>query len=105
MASGPGVRELEGMLGLLASSLEQANGKSRFMPVVEVRMLEGAFGAGPGANLTWDNRWDLGVQARWDLSTLITAPHPNRAAAPQVPQRPLTLHDLPGELAHAPQQT
>jgi outer membrane protein TolC len=104
MAAGPGVRELEGMLGLLASSLDQANGPSRYLPVLEVGMLEGAFGAGPGANLTWDNRWDLGVQARWDLSNLITARDRKRAAESKLQQVHLTLQDLRGKLASGVQE-
>jgi outer membrane protein TolC len=104
MATGPGVRELEGMLGLLASSLDQANGPSRFLPVLEVGMLEGAFGAGVGASTSWDNRWDLGVQARWDLSSLITARDRKRAAESKLQQVHLTLQDLRGKLAAGVQE-
>jgi outer membrane protein TolC len=104
MATGPAVRELEGMLGLLSSSLEQAYGKSRFIPVVEVGMLEGAYGAGPGANLTWDNRFEFGVLARWDLSSLITARDRKRADESKVQQVHLTLQDLRGKLASGVQE-
>src|SRR5207244_12389442 len=68
VAAGPGVRELEGLLNLLQNSIAKANGPARLLPVFEVRMAEGAFGAGPGDSLTWDNRWDLGLQARRDRS-------------------------------------
>jgi outer membrane protein TolC len=104
LAAGPGVRELEGMLGLLSSSLEQANGPSRFLPVLEVGMLEGAFGAGPGASTSWDNRWDLGVLARWDLSSLVTARDRKRAAESKLQQVHLTLQDLRGKLASGVQE-
>jgi hypothetical protein len=71
---------------------------------LEVGMLEGAFGAGPGASTTWDNRWDLGVLARWDLTSLVTARDRKRAAESKVQQVHLTLQDLRGKLASGVQE-
>src|SRR5262249_56072893 len=72
LATGPGVQEMEGLLNLIHRSIEQAHGPARYAPVLEMRMAEGAFGAGPGASMSWDNPWDLGVQARWNLTDLVT---------------------------------
>jgi hypothetical protein len=104
LADGPGVHELEGMLALLHSSMEKAQGPSRLLPVLEVRMGEGIFGAGPGASNTWDNRWDLAVQARWDLSNLVTAKERLWAAESKLHQVHLTYDDLRGRLADGVQE-
>lgn len=98
LAAGPGVRELEGLLGLLQNSIAQANGPARLLPTFELRMAEGAFGAGPGDSMSWDNRWDMGLQARWDLSALVTAKAWQRVAESKVQQASLSLQDLRGKL-------
>src|SRR5262249_10372463 len=72
LANGPGVRELEGLLNLVQRSREQARSRANLIPVVEVCMGEGAFGAGPGASSTWDNRFDFVVSARWNLTEFAT---------------------------------
>src|SRR5262249_54874302 len=73
LQAGPGVRELERMLEVIQSGIERSGGASRLLPALEVRALEGGFGAGPGASLDWDNRFNLGVQFRWSLSDRCTA--------------------------------
>src|SRR5262249_36061521 len=49
LTSGPGVRELEGLLGLIQRSTEREGGMSRLLPTFEVKMGEGIFGTGPGS--------------------------------------------------------
>jgi outer membrane protein TolC len=105
VAAGPGVRELEGLLGLIQNSIDQANGPSRLLPVFEVRMAEGGFGAGAGDSLTWDNRWDLGLQARWDLSGLATGKATQRLAESKLQQASLSLQDLRGKLTAGVQES
>src|SRR5205814_101700 len=73
LANGPGIRELEGLLALIHESSEKAQGLGKFLPVFEVKMAEGGFGTGPGDQMTWDNRWDLGLQVRWNLTEFLTA--------------------------------
>jgi outer membrane protein TolC len=104
LADGPGVHELEGMLAMLHHSVDQAGGPSRFMPVLEVRMGEGIFGAGPGSRSDWDNRWDLALQARWDLSNLVTGKQRLRAAESKLHQVHLNYDDLRGRLAEGVQE-
>jgi outer membrane protein TolC len=99
LAEGPGVRELEGLLSVITSAREKAKGPGRFLPAVEVRALEGAFGAGPGGTLDWDNRFDLGVQARWNLTDLFTAADQKRLADSRIQQAQLTYQDVRAKLA------
>ncbi|MFN4258025.1 MAG: TolC family protein [Gemmataceae bacterium] len=70
LAQGPGVREMEGLLHLVHENIERARGPGRFLPIFEVRMAQGGFGAGPGSSMDWDNRWDMGLQMRWNLTEL-----------------------------------
>jgi outer membrane protein TolC len=98
LANGPGVRELEGLLAVITSAREKAKGCGRFMPVLEVRAVEGAFGAGPGARLDWDNRLDLGVQARFNLTDLFTAKDQQRVADSRIQQVHLTYQDVRAKL-------
>jgi outer membrane protein TolC len=97
-ASGPGVREMEGLLALIHSSMEKASGPGRLLPVFEVRLAEGAFGAGPGDDSRWDNRLDVNLQARWNLTDLFTARDRQRLAQAKVAQAHLSYDDLRGKL-------
>ena len=99
VARGPGVRELEGLLNLIEDARAKSNGPGRFMPIFEVVMAEGAFGAGPGAQSTWDNRWDLGVHVKWNLTEALTAREKRRLADTQTQQARLSYQDLRAKLA------
>jgi outer membrane protein TolC len=105
LAAGPGVRELEGLIGVIQGGIAQAQGPSRFLPIFEVRMAEGGFGAAPGDDMRWDNRWDLALQARWDLSGLATGRSQQRVAESKLQQAHLSLQDLRGKLAAGVQES
>lgn len=98
MTNGPGVRELQGMLGLMHQSMCQNVWMNR-MPVIETRLGEGLFGAGPGGGMDWDNRFDLGLQVRWDLGALLTTRERQRVAESKLHQVHLTHQDLSAKLA------
>src|SRR5262249_31976799 len=83
LVNGPGVRELEKLLALSHEGLAQSGGVIPWLPTLEVRMAEGGFGAGPGDDMRWDNRWDLGVQARWNLTGLAQGRGAREAAQAQ----------------------
>jgi outer membrane protein TolC len=104
LAEGPGVQEMEGLLALVHGSLERAQGPAKFVPILEMRMLEGAFGAGPGASLDWDNRWDLGLQARWNLTEFLTARRQQQVARSKLEQLHLSYNDLRGKLTSGVQE-
>ena len=72
LASGPGVRELAGLLALVEDARAKSSGPGRFIPTLEVSMAEGAFGAGPGPQSFWDNRWDMGLYVKWNLTEAVT---------------------------------
>lgn len=105
LANGPGIKEMEGLLGLVVSSMERAKGPGRLLPVFEVRMAEGAFGAGPGANLTWDNRYDLGLQARWNLNQFIGVCERRRVTQAQLEQLHFSHDDLRRKLTAGVQES
>jgi outer membrane protein TolC len=104
LANGPGIRELDGLLSLIQESVQKGNGAIQYLPVFEVRMAEGAFGAGPGDSMNWDNRWDLGVQARWNLTEWLTQRDRRRMASAKIQQAHLAYQDLRGRLTAGVQE-
>ncbi len=98
LSTGPGVRELEQLLAAVQAARERAEGPSRFMPTVEMRAIEGLFGAGPGSTLDWANRFDFGVQARWNLTDLFTANEQKRLADSRMTQLQLAYLDARAKL-------
>jgi outer membrane protein TolC len=98
LSHGPGVAELERLLVLIQSGIERMRGPAAMLPTLEMRMAEGGFGAGPGASLTWDNRWDLNLQMRWNLNGLAGAQERQRVAQSKLCQVHLTYQDLRGKL-------
>jgi outer membrane protein TolC len=99
LANGPGVREMEGLLNLVNQSMARSQGMGQFMPVFGVRMAEGLFGAGPGSRSDWDNRWDLGLQVRWNITEWTTARERKRVAQAKLNQLHLSYQDLRAKLA------
>jgi outer membrane protein TolC len=99
LGAGPGVREMEGLLALIDDTRAKAAGPGRFIPSVELFMAEGAFGAGPGSQSTWDNRWDLGLHVKWNLTDLVTARQRRRVADAQSEQARLGYDELRAKLA------
>ena len=73
LADGPGVHELQGLLAVIDCGLADLSSPKMFLPKLQLCLGEGAFGAGPDSSLTWSNRFDVGVQARWDLTELLKA--------------------------------
>ncbi|MBI1918266.1 MAG: TolC family protein [Planctomycetes bacterium] len=103
LQAGPGVRELERMVEVIQNGVDRA-GQGRFIPTVELRTLEGPFLAGPGASLSTENRFDLGLQLRWNLSDLWTAKPRQRLAQNRLSQARLSYEDLRGRLAMGVQE-
>jgi len=104
LAEGPGVKELDGLLTLVQESIDKSKGFAQFLPIFEVRMAEGGFGAGPGDRMDWDNRWDLGLQARWNLTHCLTQHERQRAIMAKVQQAHLAAQDLRGKLTAGVQE-
>jgi outer membrane protein TolC len=104
LANGPGVHELEELLAVIQNGIDKAQGNSRFLPSVEVRAIEGAFGAGPGSRLDWDNRFDLGLQVRWNLTDCCLASKRLQVAQSGLTQAHLAYDDLRGKLTFGVQE-
>jgi outer membrane protein TolC len=98
LTQGPGIAELERLLAVIQNGIERLRGPAALMPVLELRVAEGGFGAGPGAALTWDNRLDINLQLRWNLTGLIGAQERQRVAQSKLGQVHLTYQDLRGKL-------
>lgn len=98
LATGPGTQEMAGLLALINEGMARSNGLGSYLPVFGVRVAEGGFGAGPGDSLTWDNRFDLGLQARWNLTEYVTRRDRQRVAQAKLAQLHLAHQDLRNKL-------
>jgi outer membrane protein TolC len=98
LTNGPGIRELEGLLGLIHESIDRANGWTSRLPVVGLRVAEGGFGAGANSTLDWDNRFDLGIQARWNLTEFLNAKERRRLAVARLQQAQIAYDDTKSKL-------
>lgn len=101
LRQGPGVQETVAILGVLEDIRAKGESPLHWLPTVEMRMGEGGFGAGPGGRMDWNNRWDLGVQARWNLTELLTSRERKRLVDLRVQQAHLSYQDLRGKLTLA----
>ncbi len=99
LATGPAVRELEGMLGVIQTGIDKSYGLHNLLPSLKVCALEGLFGAGPGSDMTFDNRFDFGVQVRWNLTQLAHAEHMRAQARSKQLQAMYNYDDVRGKLA------
>jgi outer membrane protein TolC len=104
-SSGPGIQELEAILNLINKGMQDAAGPGRFLPVFTAQALEGGFGAGRNDDLTFANRFDLGVQARWNVTDVFNADIQRRIGNSLACQARLTYADLKGKLTLAVQES
>jgi outer membrane protein TolC len=99
--SGPGVRDLEEILGAIHASIAEANSPKQFLPTVQVSLVEGAFAAGPGGTLGLDNRFDLCLSVKWNLTEYLTSRERLRLAQSKLCQAELSAQELKNKLALA----
>jgi outer membrane protein TolC len=105
LASGPGVEEMQRIIAAIQGGIDQANGPGRFMPNFQVNAIEGPFLAGGGGALSATNRFDLGLQAKWNLLDWVTARERLRLAESKLYQAQLNYRDLQGKLTSGVQQS
>jgi outer membrane protein TolC len=98
LSCGPGVRELEAILNVIQTGMAEAAGPQRLLPVFTAQALEGGFGAGPNGGLTFANRFDVAVQARWNLTELLSADAQRRVGSAALAQAQFTYADVRGKL-------
>ena len=104
LAQGPSVRELEALVNTIQSGIDQSYGPQNLLPTLQLQAYEGLFGAGPGANMAFDNRFDLGVQVKWNLTGLLQADGQRRIARSRRDQAQWTLTEARGKLAAGVQE-
>jgi outer membrane protein TolC len=97
LSSGPGIREISGMLGLIEDARAKAQGPAQFLPTLQVGIAEGAFGAGNNST-TFANRVDYAFQARWNLTDLFTSKDRQAMADSKYMQAQLGYQDLQAKL-------
>src|SRR5262249_53032545 len=73
---------------------DKAKGPSMLLPVFELRVAEGVFGAGPGDDMRWDNRLDVAVQARYNLTDFCKGRDQQRVAESKLQQLYITNQEL-----------
>jgi outer membrane protein TolC len=105
LANGPGMQESEQIIALAHQAIVKANGPGRYLPTVETFMTEGAFGTGPGDEMTWDNRWDLGVVVGWNLTDLFKRSERQRILDAKAAQAHFANLDLRGKLTAGVQES
>ncbi|MSR30527.1 MAG: TolC family protein [Gemmataceae bacterium] len=105
LAYGPGIAEIEGMLASVQTGLARLEGSNRFMPILQLNMAEGGFGAGAGDSLYWANRWDLGLAAKWNLTEWHTSREKRRIAEIKINQVQLTHKELKAKLTLGVQES
>jgi outer membrane protein TolC len=99
LTRGPGVRELEGLLGAVEAARKANYGLTHWMPTVELSVIEGTFGASPGGD-SYDgsNRFDAFVKVKWNLSEWVSAKQKRQQADMNIQQVQLSVHDLRAKL-------
>jgi outer membrane protein TolC len=98
LENGPAVREMEGLLTLVHQAHEKSQGLAQYLPVLDLRVAEGGFGTGPGDQMSWDNRMDLGIQLRWNLTECLTSRERQRVTQAKIGQAHATYQDLRAKL-------
>ncbi|MBY0231903.1 MAG: TolC family protein [Gemmataceae bacterium] len=99
MDTGPGVADLNGILNVIQTGLDKSYGLHNLLPTVQLNIFEGAFGAGPGGQLAFDNRFDVAVNLRWNVAELGQTEAKRRQARSRQAQTMYALNELRGKLA------
>jgi outer membrane protein TolC len=98
LTGGPGIKEMEGLLALIENANAKAGGLGRFMPIIQMNVADGVFGAGPGSSSDWSNRFDMNLQLRWNLTECATARDRRRIAMSKTQQAHLGFQELRSKL-------
>lgn len=101
---GPGIQEMEGLLAMIDHAEAESQGFRHYLPIVQMRLAEGGFGAGPGSSMDWDNRMDLGLQVRWNLRDAVTSRTQSRIFQSKRQQAHLSYMNLRSKLAMGVEQ-
>jgi outer membrane protein TolC len=98
---GPGVQELTELLGAIQEGIADGTSIKQFLPTVQLSAIEGGFAAGPGGSLSMDNRFDLFLAVKWNLTEYLTAKDRLRVAQSKLCQVEASAQELKNKLALA----
>jgi outer membrane protein TolC len=99
LQSGPGVQELQRLLGVIQDGFARLDGPLSLLPTFSVGAIEGAIASGgSGGSTIWDNRLDVVVGARWNLTEYLNKKQSTQIALSRIRQAQLSLEDLQGKL-------
>jgi outer membrane protein TolC len=101
---GPGVQELQGLMSVIEEGMARLQGPAALLPAVHLCLSEGLFGAGLGADMAFDNRFDATLQFRWNITTFLTAREQRKIAESKLMQVQLSMDDLRGKLTFGVQE-
>lgn len=99
LENGPGVQELQGVLSTIEMGQAQLEGPISLVPTIQMNVFEGLFNAGPGSTTMTDNRLDVGLQARWDITALFSRDRKQAISRSKIFEVRLAQQELHGKLA------
>jgi outer membrane protein TolC len=95
---------MEGLLATIHDGINRMASQGVLIPKICLTVNEGLFGAGPGGSMSFDNRLDVGVSAKWDITALLSADEEKRRAESKLRQAQLTYDELRAKLAAGVQE-
>lgn len=98
LQSGPGIQELQSLLAVIQDGFNRLDGPLSLMPTLTLNTSEGAYASGVGGSLTFDNRLDVMVGARWNLTDFLNRKQQTQVALSRIRQAQISLEDLQGKL-------
>jgi outer membrane protein TolC len=104
LTSGPGVQELTGLMNTIQLGLDKSYSRQNLLPTVEVCVWEGMIAAGPGLSTSVDNRLDVCLHVKWNLTELMQAEDKRAIARSKLEQTRWTLQDVKNRLASTVQE-
>jgi outer membrane protein TolC len=102
--NGPGVRELQGLLATIQAGAAKLEGPISLLPTIQANVWEGSFSAGQGGSLNTDNRFDVGLQARWDITGFLSAHQKHALSQSKMLEVALAQKELRGKLTFGVQE-
>src|SRR5262249_29597865 len=102
--TGPGIQELQGILATVQDIVEKSYGMANLLPIIQAYAFEGLYGAGVGGSLTFDNRLDIGLTLRWNLTQLSQSDLERQKARNKQTQAILSYEELRNKLAAGVQE-
>src|SRR5262249_43969357 len=104
LTQGPGIHELEGIIAVANRAVAASYDIRNLLPQVQLNVCEGAFGAGPGGSLAFDNQLNVFVNFRWNITQFCQADQQRALIQSRRQQAELNYQELRGKLAAGVQE-